>query len=75
MVNLLSDSTGIEKEEASPNIQMPTATTGVTLSGFAKQLANGKYEYVLMNTRVSAKTDSTRCNHTCKDKTKCKHLW
>jgi|ERR1700722_2216723 len=40
-----------------------------------KKLPNGNYEYVsVVRSRISCYC-CFRCNHSCKDKTKCRHLW
>jgi hypothetical protein len=40
-----------------------------------KKLPNGNYEYAsVVRSRISYYC-CFRCNHSCKDKTKCRHLW
>ncbi|TBU35674.1 P-loop containing nucleoside triphosphate hydrolase protein [Dichomitus squalens] len=48
----------------------------VASSAPSKQLANGNFEFVLSLFFSRGYIDQlSRCNHTCKDKTKCRHLW
>lgn len=56
-----------------PAPKPPRATPAVTAA--PKQLPNGNYEYVLSTQLHLNHSRWSRCNHTCKDKAQCRHLW